>query len=234
MLGYASRTGTRRNLAALRAAGWRLMLSARGPLRPEGFRYALDNGAWTSFQRGEPFHTAAFEQALARVGAEADWIVLPDIVMGGVPSLRFSRTWLEKLRQRRTLRDKTFLFAVQNGMRPHRVMRLSLDADGRRVTHATPLDASNPAFGLPTYGAVDGDGLYFVANSQKNAYDAYGAPKDAAKLQAVRVFRSNLRFAWDRAAGLPAVPRPAALGTSKPGSGRFANVEGGSESVTGN
>ena len=126
------------------------------------------------------------------------------------------------------------LVAIQNGMTPHRVMRLSLDADGRRVTHATPLDASNPAFGLPTYGAVDGDGLYFVANSQKNAYDAYGAPKDAAKLQAVRVFRSNLRFAWDRAAGLPAVPRPAALGTSKPGSGRFANVEGGSESVTGN
>lgn len=124
MLGYASRTGTRRNLAALRAAGWRLMLSARGPLRTEGFRYALDNGAWTSFQRGEPFHAAAFEHALARVGADADWIVLPDIVMGGVPSLRFSRTWLGKLRQRRSLRDKTFLIAVQNGMGPQHLRPL--------------------------------------------------------------------------------------------------------------
>jgi len=124
MIAYASRTGTRRNLAALRAAGWRLMISARGPLRTEGFRYALDNGAWTSFQRGEPFHAAAFELALARVGADADWIVLPDIVMGGLPSLRFSRTWLQKLRQRRSLRDKTFLIAVQNGMGVQHVRRL--------------------------------------------------------------------------------------------------------------
>lgn len=124
MVGYASRTGTRRNLAALRAAGWRLMISARGPLRTEGFRYALDNGAWTSFQRGEPFHAAAFELALARIGAGADFIVLPDIVMGGLASLRFSRCWLEKLRHRRSLRDTMLLIAVQNGMQPRHVCRL--------------------------------------------------------------------------------------------------------------
>jgi len=124
MVAYASRTGTRRNLAALRAAGWRLMMSARGPLRTEGFRYALDNGAWTSFQRGEPFHAAAFERALARLGAGADFIVLPDIVMGGLASLRFSRCWLEKLRHRRSLRDKTLLIAVQNGMRPRHLHRI--------------------------------------------------------------------------------------------------------------
>lgn len=124
MIAYASRTGTRRNLAALHAAGWRLMISARGALRTEGFRYALDNGAWTSFQRGEPFRAAAFELALLRVGADADWIVLPDIVMGGLPSLRFSRLWLEKLRHRRSLRDQTFLIAVQNGMKPGHLRRL--------------------------------------------------------------------------------------------------------------
>ncbi len=55
MIAYASRTGTRRNLAALRDAGWRLMVSARGVLRTEGFPYGLDNGAWTAFQRDEPF-----------------------------------------------------------------------------------------------------------------------------------------------------------------------------------
>jgi hypothetical protein len=44
MIGYTSRTGTRQNLDALRHAGWRLLVSARGPLRPEGFRYGLDNG----------------------------------------------------------------------------------------------------------------------------------------------------------------------------------------------
>lgn len=36
MIGYASRTGTRRNLAALREADWRLLVSARGVLRIVG------------------------------------------------------------------------------------------------------------------------------------------------------------------------------------------------------
>ena len=121
MIAYASRTGTRRNLDALRAAGWRLMVSARGVLRTEGFRYALDNGAWTSFQRGEPFHVAAFERAVARLGADADWIVVPDIVMGGLASLQFSRGWLDRLRRRRALSGATFLIAVQNGMKPAHV-----------------------------------------------------------------------------------------------------------------
>jgi hypothetical protein len=35
ILGYASRTGTRRNLAALQGADWRLLVSAKGELRTE-------------------------------------------------------------------------------------------------------------------------------------------------------------------------------------------------------
>jgi hypothetical protein len=124
MIAYAARTGTRRNLDALRCAGWRLLVSARGALRTEGMPYALDNGAWTSFQRGEPFNAAAFERALARLGRDADWIVVPDIVMGGIASLRFSRLWLDRLRQRRSLADATFLIAVQNGMEPRHVRGL--------------------------------------------------------------------------------------------------------------
>lgn len=124
MIAYASRTGTRRNLDALRASGWRLMISARGVLRTEGFRYALDNGAWTSFQRGEAFHDAAFERAIALLGPGADWIVLPDIVMGGVASLEFSLRWLDRLRKRRSLSAATFLIAVQNGMKPAQVLNL--------------------------------------------------------------------------------------------------------------
>lgn len=67
MIAYASRTGTHRDLDALRAAGWRLMISARGVYRTEGFRDALDNGAWTSFQRGESSHAAAFERLAGRI-----------------------------------------------------------------------------------------------------------------------------------------------------------------------
>jgi len=124
MIAYASRTGTRRNLDALRSAGWRLMISARGVLRTEGFRYALDNGAWTSFQRGEAFHDAAFERAVAMLGPGADWIVLPDIVMGGAASLAFSRRWLDRLRYRPSLSRAAFLLAVQNGMKPAQIRHM--------------------------------------------------------------------------------------------------------------
>lgn len=116
MIAYASRTGTKRNLAALRSAGWRLMVSARGVLRTEGFPYSLDNGAWTAFQRGEPFDVPAFERAVKLLGADADWIVLPDIVMGGIVSLELSLAWLRRLRRRVALRGMRFLIAVQNGM----------------------------------------------------------------------------------------------------------------------
>lgn len=120
MIAYASRTGTRRNLAMLRSHGWRLMVSARGALRPEGFAYALDNGAWTAFQRGEPFDEAAFSRAYERLGTGADFVVLPDIVAGGRASLDFSLTWRERLGEPAC----PLLLAVQDGMTPAEVAPL--------------------------------------------------------------------------------------------------------------
>lgn len=111
-MGYASRTGTRRNLDALRAAGWRLLVSARGVWRTEGFRYALDNGAWTSHQQGEPFDAGAFRECVALLGSGADWIAVPDVVCGGLDSLRFSESWLPELAPL----GVPLLVPVQNGM----------------------------------------------------------------------------------------------------------------------
>ncbi|HWU03781.1 MAG TPA: hypothetical protein VN222_13665, partial [Novosphingobium sp.] len=116
MIAYASRTGTRRNLAALRKAGWRLMVSARGVLRHEGFAYALDNGAWTAFQKAEPFDVRAFVRAVRLLGAGADWIALPDIVMGGEQSLALSLRWLRWLKRWPSLAQARFMLVVQNGM----------------------------------------------------------------------------------------------------------------------
>jgi hypothetical protein len=112
VIAYASRTGTRRNLAALRGAGWRLLVSAAGCLRNEGFPYALDNGAWSAFTQGRPFDEVAFAKALRVMGAGADWSVVPDIVAGGRASLDLSLRWL-----RRVL-DETpvAMLAVQDGM----------------------------------------------------------------------------------------------------------------------
>lgn len=116
MIPYASRTGTRRNLAALRAAGWRLMVSAKGALRAEGFPYAIDNGAWSAYVAGEPFDEPAFLRAYGRLGHGADFVVLPDIVAGGGASLAFSLAWRARL-------DAVCpqMLAVQDGMTPAEV-----------------------------------------------------------------------------------------------------------------
>ena len=119
VIGYASRTGTRRNLAELRAAGWRLLVSARGAWRTERFPYAIDNGAWTAYQRGEAFDESAFLGVLEQLGCGADWIVVPDIVCGGLESLRFSEAWLPRLDAYPRL-----LVAVQDGITPEDIAPL--------------------------------------------------------------------------------------------------------------
>jgi sugar lactone lactonase YvrE len=90
------------------------------------------------------------------------------------------------------------LVVIQNDMQPKRIMRLSVAEDGRTITKAMPLDASKPELTLPTTGTIGGDKLYFIANSQKNEYGTYGSPRDAGKLEAVKIYRSDLRFAWDQ------------------------------------
>lgn len=116
---FASRTGTRRNLDALRAFGWKILVSAKGVLRTEGFDYALDNGAWTAHQRGEQFDVRAFERALSELGDHAEWVVAPDIVGAGLESLRMSESWLKRLDHCRMV-----LIAVQDGMRAEDVAPL--------------------------------------------------------------------------------------------------------------
>lgn len=114
MIPYASRTGTRRNLEALRRAGWRLLISAGGRAsrehRTEGFPYAIDNGAWGAHQRGVPWNAPSFEALTERLGAGADWIVVPDVVADGRASLERTAEWLPRLEAFR------LLVAVQDGM----------------------------------------------------------------------------------------------------------------------
>lgn len=111
-MAYACRTGTRTTLAALRARGWRLLLTAGAVLRSEGFRYGLDNGAWGAYQAGESFDRDAFINAVRSVGHGADWIVVPDIVLGGLESLAVSRSWLPELVEV----GRPVLIPIQDGM----------------------------------------------------------------------------------------------------------------------
>jgi hypothetical protein len=113
MMCYASRTGTRRNLAVLRNAGWGLLVSRAGVWRTEGFGdYVLDNGAWSDHQAGRDFDADNFERLIDQLGARARWIVLPDIVAGGLASLALSVRWLNRCLSVCPL----VLIAVQDGM----------------------------------------------------------------------------------------------------------------------
>lgn len=83
------------------------------------------------------------------------------------------------------------LIAVQNGIRPHRVLRLELDAAGR-VSRSTLLAANDPRFSEPTLGAVVGNRFRFIANSQWDRFDADGKLPPDAELAAPVVLEVSL------------------------------------------
>jgi hypothetical protein len=149
MQAYASRTGTIRNLAALRDAGWRLIVSATGAHRSEGLRYAIDNGAWTAHQQGTTFDASAFVQLIDNLGSGADWIVVPDIVGGGLLSLEFSLRWMGRVRAC----GRPILLAVQDGMDGYDVGRFLGHETGLFVGGSTEWKEET----LPHWGRVARD-----------------------------------------------------------------------------
>jgi hypothetical protein len=115
LLNYASRTGTARNLGEIHKRGMRLLAApdqlAWYPDLPP-LPYALDNGAWSFHQRGEAFDGDMFRRALDRYAEAADWIAVPDVVMGGRASLDLSLSWLAEVQER----GRPVLLVVQDGM----------------------------------------------------------------------------------------------------------------------
>jgi hypothetical protein len=123
MLAYAARTGIRQNRVALRNAGWRLIVSAAGVLRHEGFPYALDNGAWAAYQQGRPFDERLLYVAFRLFGAEADWTVLPDQVCGGHASLDLSLRWMRRVVVHDWLRHTSPCNMILAHRDPHALLR---------------------------------------------------------------------------------------------------------------
>jgi hypothetical protein len=66
------------------------------------------------------------------------------------------------------------LVAVQNGVRPHRILQMRFDGQEHRLTRVETLAANDPRFDEPTLVVADGSRFYFVANSQWGALDADG------------------------------------------------------------
>ena len=61
---------------------------------------------------------------------------------------------------------KSSLIAIQNGIIPHRVIRLDLAPDGVAISRWRILEMNHPDFDEPTLGVVVGSALYFSADSQ--------------------------------------------------------------------
>jgi sugar lactone lactonase YvrE len=61
---------------------------------------------------------------------------------------------------------KGSLVGIQNGVHPGRVLRFQLDGPMRRIERAEVLEAYAPWMEGPTTGAIDGDSLLYLANTQ--------------------------------------------------------------------
>lgn len=57
------------------------------------------------------------------------------------------------------------LIATQNGIRPHRVLRIRLDSGGQ-VAAVAVIEANHPDHAEPTLGVLVGDHFHYIANSQ--------------------------------------------------------------------
>jgi hypothetical protein len=152
---YASWTGTKKTLRELRAHGWRLLMSPETLLRTKGKQapawadgspapYALDNGAWTAYQKGLPFDSEAFVWAYERVGYGADWVVIPDSVANKEQTLEMLSSWFHELEHPKKL------IAVQDGMHPEDIMDYLEQGAGIFVGGSTEWKLAS----LPTWGRV--------------------------------------------------------------------------------
>ena len=82
--------------------------------------------------------------------------------------------------------------AVQNGVNPQRVVRLSLTPDLGRIKRVETIAANQPEFDEPTLGVLVKDSFYFVANSQWGAIDEKGQLASEDKLKEPIILKLKL------------------------------------------
>lgn len=82
------------------------------------------------------------------------------------------------------------LIAIQNGVNPNRVVSLHITGD--RVDSFQTLEANHPDHMEPTLGVIEGDDLYYVANSQWPLVNEK-AELDLAKLRTPVILKLGLK-----------------------------------------
>lgn len=84
------------------------------------------------------------------------------------------------------------LLAVQNGVNPHRVLRLYLDSSLHHIKDIQILEANHPAFDEPTLGTIIDSTFYFIANSQWGSFGENGQILPDKELQAPTILMLKL------------------------------------------
>ena len=98
--------------------------------------YFLDNGAFSDFKLKKKFNAIKFVNRLIQItekvangefNKEPRFVVIPDIVMGGMDSLGYSMQWLEYLK--RFFPQFKYYLAIQDGMQASAVEAIALSGD---------------------------------------------------------------------------------------------------------
>lgn len=84
------------------------------------------------------------------------------------------------------------LIGIQNGVEPHRVVRLTLAPVGNRILEARVLERAHPRYDEPTLGVLVGEDLFYIANSQWERFGQDGLIADSTALQRPVVLRLPL------------------------------------------
>jgi len=111
--------------------------------------------------------------------ASGDFLFVADYV-GGLFRVRLTDGQVERLKSGDSIstygidglyRHGNELVAIQNGIRPHRVVTFVLSDDGLSITGSRTLARNLPEFDEPTLGTIVGDDFFFIANSHWSRFD---------------------------------------------------------------
>ena len=130
---------------------------------------------------GRTLYVADYARGIIRVDLEtrtAELLPVADTVLAlGIDALSWTRSGL---------------VGVQNGVTPHRVVRLTLDDAGRRIVRSEVLDRAHPAYDEPTLGVVAGQDFYYIADGQWERFADDGTVADSSALRPTVVLRLRL------------------------------------------
>ncbi len=85
------------------------------------------------------------------------------------------------------------LVGIQNGVHPGRILRFHLDRRHRRILRWEILESYHPEQEGLTTGALDGDDLLFLRNTQMRSFDPAGIPLPGRTLKDIVIARLGLR-----------------------------------------